>query len=130
MPLYHMFPLLYSVVSIAVVIGQTIVQLDSAGPSPFKVESSATQGTNAPLSSAQQTSSSNSWTCERYSFYTNHYHMFCHCDYVNIFNRNYADISNCDVFPFCVGSLPQQLLLLSHLQCHLSQGPQGTEHRR
>ena len=123
MPLYHMFPLLYSVISTAAVIGQTIAQPDSAGPSPFKVESSAAQGTNAPLSSVQQTPSSASWTCERYNFYTNHYHMFCQDDYANISNCNYANISNCDVFPFCVGSLPWQLLLLSHLQCHLPQAP-------
>ena len=38
MPLYHMFPLLYSFISTATVTGQTIAQLDSAGPSPFKVE--------------------------------------------------------------------------------------------
>ena len=62
--------------------------------------SSAAQGTNAPLSSAQQTPSSDSGSSERYSFYTNHYHMFCHCDYANISNHNYANISNCDVLPF------------------------------
>ena len=38
MPLYHMFPLLYSVISTAAVTGQMIAQLDSAGPSPVKVE--------------------------------------------------------------------------------------------
>ena len=54
-----------------------IAQPDSAGPSPFKVESSAAQGTDAPLSSARQTPFSSSWACERYNFYTNHYHMFC-----------------------------------------------------
>ena len=91
--------------------------------------SPAAQGTNALLSSAQQTPSSNSWTCEKYSFYTNHYHMFCHRDYANISNHNYANNSNCDVFPFCVGSLPWQLLLLSHLLCHLPQAPRGTDHR-
>ena len=41
MPLYHMFPLLYSIISTAAVTGQMIAQLDSAGPSPIKVEFSA-----------------------------------------------------------------------------------------
>ena len=38
MPLYHMFPLLYSVTSTAAVTGRMIAQLDSAGPSPIKAE--------------------------------------------------------------------------------------------
>ena len=38
MLLYLMFPLLYSVKSTAAVNGRTIAQLDSAVPSPFKVQ--------------------------------------------------------------------------------------------